>query len=212
MSAPIESRLFQIFSAGTQTSMSGVTLTFTPADLRAMTYRYEAKKAQSCRAPLCLGHPSSNLPAYGEVTDLIEENGKLFAHALISPALLAAVKNGRYKKISAAFYPPGSPASPTPDGWSLRHVGFLGACPPAVRGMAPLNFSSPSDAGVCCFAGEGAQFSEARRPLDGTGAAIAALVESYMEQCPSLTYLRALRLATVRREPNIYRTLQAIFD
>ena len=41
-----------------------------------------------------------------------------------------------FKKRSASFYPPGHPANPTPDRPYLRHVGFLGAQPPAVKGLA----------------------------------------------------------------------------
>ncbi|MFV2030789.1 2-oxoacid:acceptor oxidoreductase, partial [Neisseria sp. S1] len=51
------------------------------------------------------------------------------------------VKAGRYKKVSASFYPPGSPSNPVPGKWYVRHVGFLGAHPPAVKGLAPINFA-----------------------------------------------------------------------
>ena len=46
------------------------------------------------------------------------------------------LKAGRFKKRSASFYPPGHPSNPTPDRPYLRHVGFLGAQPPAVKGLA----------------------------------------------------------------------------
>ena len=38
------------------------------------------------------------------------------------------VEKGRFNKRSAAFYPDGG----------LRHVGFLGASPPAVKGLNPV--------------------------------------------------------------------------
>ena len=62
---------------------------------------------------------------------------------------------GRFKKRSASFYPPEHPNNPTPGKWHLRHVAFLGAQPPAVKGLrdfkdgAPdllvLNFSESTD-------------------------------------------------------------------
>lgn len=42
--------------------------------------------------------------------------------------------------------PPYGPANPKPGAYYLRHVGFLGAQPPAVKGLAPVEFAeSPED-------------------------------------------------------------------
>ena len=60
------------------------------------------------------------------------------------------VKKGRYKKVSASFYPPNHPSNPQPENWYLRHVGFLGAHPPAVKGLAAINFADDED-GVVSF-------------------------------------------------------------
>ncbi|MGN6866723.1 2-oxoacid:acceptor oxidoreductase, partial [Neisseria sp. P0020.S003] len=51
------------------------------------------------------------------------------------------VKDGRYKKVSASFYPPDSPSNPKPCSWYLRRVVFLGAQPPAVKGLSAINFA-----------------------------------------------------------------------
>ena len=48
------------------------------------------------------------------------------------------VRAGRFKKVSASFYTPDSPHNPVPGVYYLRHVGFLGAQPPAVKGLAPV--------------------------------------------------------------------------
>jgi len=85
--------------------------------------------------PIVVGHPKDNAPAYGWVTGLRERvrSGSRFLQAKfdqVNPAFAAAVKNGSYKKRSAAFYPDGS----------LRHVGFLGASPPAVKGLEDIKF------------------------------------------------------------------------
>jgi hypothetical protein len=47
----------------------------------------------------------------------------------------------RYRKISAAFFPPDSKSNPTPGTYYLRHVGFLGAASPAVKGMPDPQFA-----------------------------------------------------------------------
>ena len=60
------------------------------------------------------------------------------------------VRKGRYKKVSASFYPPNHPSNPQPENWYLRHVGFLGAHPPAVKGLAAINFADDED-GVVSF-------------------------------------------------------------
>ena len=86
--------------------------------------------------PLVTGHPQDNDPAYGWVKDLKSEvvDGvkRLFMKASqVVPEFEELVKAGRFKKRSAAFYADGR----------LRHVGFLGAMPPAVKGLADLKFN-----------------------------------------------------------------------
>ena len=85
--------------------------------------------------PLVVGHPKDNEPAYGWVKDLrtATTNGTktlLAKFENVVPEFEDLVRQGRYKKRSASFYPDGR----------LRHVGFLGAVPPAVKGLADLKF------------------------------------------------------------------------
>jgi hypothetical protein len=58
--------------------------------------------------------------------------------------LIDLVRSGNYKKISASFFSPYHGDNPAPGIWCLRHVGFLGAVPPAVKGMEALAFSETS--------------------------------------------------------------------
>ena len=53
-----------------------------------------------------------------------------------APQFTDWVAAGRYKKRSASFYTADHPSNPTPGKPYLRHVGFLGAQPPAVKGLA----------------------------------------------------------------------------
>ena len=57
------------------------------------------------------------------------------------PEFAEMVQAGRFKKRSASFYKPDSPANPVPGVYYLRHLGFLGAQPPAVKGLADPEFA-----------------------------------------------------------------------
>ena len=92
-------------------------------------------------APVTKGHPLDNGPAHGWVGDVFVKGNSLYATLnQIDDGLLGEVRKGHYKKISASFYKPDAPTNPTPGQYSLRHVGFLGAAPPAVKGMRPAQF------------------------------------------------------------------------
>ena len=89
-----------------------------------------------------VGHPKADAPAYGWVKSLGVQNGVLTADfAQVDEGFADLVKAGRYKKVSASFYPPTSPNNPKPGVWTLRHVGFLGAQPPAVKGLSAISFA-----------------------------------------------------------------------
>jgi hypothetical protein len=114
-----------IFKPGTHTAMNGVTLPFSEADLAATAAAYNPQKYD---APLVVGHPNTNHPAYGWVQSLVFEGG--FLKALVrdvSAQFSEWVAARHYKKISASFYPPNSPNNPKPGVYYLQHVGFLGA-------------------------------------------------------------------------------------
>ena len=83
--------------------------------------------------PAVAGHPKDNAPAYGWVAGLKKEGDLLLAKFRdVVPEFEAAVRDGLFKKRSAAFYPDGS----------LRHVGFLGAAPPAVKELPDISFAA----------------------------------------------------------------------
>lgn len=127
-----------IFRTGKHTSASGTTLDFSEDVLRAAAAAYDPAVHE---APIVVGHPKDNAPAYGWVSGLEYAEGNLDAlPAQVDEAFAEAVKAGRYKKVSASFYTPESPANPKPGTYYLRHVGFLGAQPPAIKGLKAVNF------------------------------------------------------------------------
>lgn len=153
--------LLHIFRAGTYQAMAGQSVTLTPADLAATAAAYDPARHE---APLVVGHPIDNGPAWGWVSGLSAEGDDLRAVPRdVAAEFAEAVRARRYAKVSASFWPPAHPANPVPGVWSLRHVGFLGAAVPAVLGLSPvtladggeglvtieadpLDFSSPADA------------------------------------------------------------------
>lgn len=133
----------EIFKTGSWTSAEGQTIRFTENDLRKTAAVYDPAKFD---APLVLGHPKADDPAYGWVKNLSYADGKLFAEADdLVPAFSEAVSKKRYKKISASFYAPNHPGNPVPGAYYLRHVGFLGAAAPAVKGLKPVSFDGTAD-------------------------------------------------------------------
>lgn len=130
---------FEIFKTGTHTSEQGEGLTFTDADLDAIASGYDRTLHE---APIVVGHPKTDAPAYGWVGSLTVRSGRLVATpADVDAAFAELVRDKKFKSRSAAFYKPDHPNNPKPGQWYLRHVGFLGAAAPAVKGLKPVEFA-----------------------------------------------------------------------
>jgi hypothetical protein len=130
----------EIFRAGERTDSRGTTLRFSEADLKRTAEVYDPALHE---APIVVGHPKDNAtPAFGWVQSVEAEGASLFSEvAQLDPGFVAFVEAGRYKKVSASFYLPDAAANPVPGTYYLRHVGFLGGEPPAVKGLAPVEFA-----------------------------------------------------------------------
>jgi len=134
-----------LFRAGTHTPGSGSAIAFSEADLSAMATAYDPALHE---APIVVGHPKSDGPAYGWIGALQSEGGDVFGEPRdVDDAFAELVQKGRFKKLSIALYSPDAPNNPKPGGWYLRHVGFLGAQPPAVKGLKPVQFAA-GDEGI----------------------------------------------------------------
>jgi hypothetical protein len=195
----MSNKLFQIFKTGTHTSMGGTSLVFGEHDLQYIAAGYSKTRL---RAPLVLGHPADNLPEYGEVDALFVHGDGLYAQANVSDDLYGLVKNKLYNNVSASFISPHAPNNPTLGVYYLRHVGFLGAHPPAVKGMAALAFSESS---------YGLEFSEgydietdnteqrisipAGYQFNPVSKNIFNLAKDYQRVCPSMSFVEAAQRA-----------------
>jgi len=119
----------ELFRSGNQTDSSGHSREWTEKDLDTMVKKFEELKTD---VPATIGHPESDTaPAFawfkkfyrkgdtlvGEMSDWTKEFGEM-------------LKNKMFKHRSIALRPD----------LSLRHVAFLGAAMPAVKGLADFAF------------------------------------------------------------------------
>ncbi|GAB2927518.1 hypothetical protein [Rheinheimera gaetbuli] len=104
-------------------------------------------------APLVIGHPEMDAPAYGLVKSLSLDKTILQAEPMdVEPQFAEMVNKKRFPKISSSFFTPDNPANPKPGKWYLRHVGFLGAAAPAVPGLKMAQFAADDDVVTIEFA------------------------------------------------------------
>lgn len=120
-------KFFDVFKAGNYPQ--GV---FSTDDVEALAKNYDPK---FCEAPITLDHEQRG-PAYGWVSELKAENGRLKASFRdVTDELKEFVQSGKYKKISVEIYKELEGKRPY-----LKAVSFLGAGIPQVKGMEPVRF------------------------------------------------------------------------
>lgn len=125
---------FEVFRAGEHTDSSGKVRNWTEADLDNIVSKYDPAIHT---APIVIGHPKDNSPAWGWIKSLKRVGDKLLALPdQIVEDFEEWYDKGLYKKRSISLYEDGT----------LRHVGFLGAMPPAVKGLADFAFDKTSEA------------------------------------------------------------------
>lgn len=127
----------QIFSTGTHHDDAGNRHEIDAAFLDAVVGNLNLDQHEP---PAVIGHPKNDLPAFGWGCAL-RRNGELLEAQLCDtdPQFEEMVRKGLFKKRSASFY---LDADKAPGGQvpALRHIGFLGAAPPAVKGLRDIHF------------------------------------------------------------------------
>lgn len=109
------------FTTGTHRDGAGNFNTWTREQLDTMASKF---KSRGLKIPACIGHPEKDAPAYGWFDQVKREGDDLNLHlGEISPKFAEAVRDTHYKYVSLALRPD----------LSIRHVGFLGAEPPAIN-------------------------------------------------------------------------------
>lgn len=142
-------RLIEIFRAGRHTDMHGRTIEFTADDIKRIADSYDPQLHQ---APVVVGHPKIDAPAYGWIDKLVADGDSLYAaEAQVDEAFDGMRKAGRFKNRSASFYTPDAANNPAPGGFYIKHVGWLGAAAPSVKGLKQVSFGDDGE-GVVEFA------------------------------------------------------------
>lgn len=121
---------FKVFKIGKHVDNKGNEKEFTEQDLENIANTYNNQKEH--KAPLVIGHPQTEAPAHGWVEELKKEGGDLFAKiSNFSNEIVNAIKEKKYLFPSISLYGNGL----------LRHIGLLGAVPPAVKGLGEFELS-----------------------------------------------------------------------
>ncbi len=132
MPSKSDGRWFEVFRAGSYPQRD-----VSEAEVQALVENYEPTWRD---APVVVGHPKNDSPAYGWVSALKRSGAVLLAQFRnLVPEFVQAVRDGRYEKRSIKLVE-------TDRGLYLGHVGFLGGVAPAVPGLAPVQFNN--DEGV----------------------------------------------------------------
>jgi len=128
------SKWYEVFRAGSYPQGN-----FSENDLQEVVDNYDPQQHE---APVVVGHPQKEDPAFGWVEAVKQEGGKLLARfKQIVPEFAEAVNQGRYKKVSVRL-------RKKDNGWNLIHVGFLGAAKPQVEGLESIQFSPEEEEGI----------------------------------------------------------------
>ena len=100
----------------------------------------ESYEESGHRAPIVLGHPKDNSPAWGWVKACEFSEGSMFCDLEVTPEFETLLAEGRFRERSVAFYNSTPPV--------LRHLGFLGATPPRIKGLEPIQLSESTYEGT----------------------------------------------------------------
>lgn len=131
--------LIHVFRAGTHVTAAGEQIEFTQADLAASAAAYDPALHE---APLVIGHPKGDAPAYGWVKGLQADGDDLYiVPDQLNPEFAEMHRSGAFKKRSLKWYRPTDPLNPKPGVWYPQHLGFLGATPPAIKGLKPVELA-----------------------------------------------------------------------
>lgn len=133
---PVMARIHAM-KAGTWPA-SPAPLTVTPAMLAEIAAAYDPARYP---APVVIGHPDDDHPAWGWVGEATVDDEGLWLTVDLLPEMADLVRERRYQAVSVALYSPDALGNPAPGRYSLKHLGFLGAAPPAVKGLQPVRLA-----------------------------------------------------------------------
>lgn len=133
----MEEKWIEVFKAGAWTDSAGRTRTWTQEDIERI---YQASVDKDF--PAVIGHPKDNSPAWGWKGGIKKEVGSIWVRFKdLVPEFVEMVNKKMFPNRSVALNPD----------YSIRHVGFLGAVAPAVKGLAPIALAAEEPLAVIEF-------------------------------------------------------------
>lgn len=119
----------KVFTTGWHTDSNGNKRLWTKDDLDRIVSTFQPSFHEP---PLVIGHPSDNAPAFGWVAGIKRVGDGLYLqYKDVAAEFKDWAAKKLFKKKSIAVYPDGS----------LRHIGYLGAMPPAIKGLPDFAFN-----------------------------------------------------------------------
>lgn len=114
----------QLFRTGTFTDMNGNVSSWDAKDLDEIIATYN-EIPPSDIAPVVLGHPETNSPAYGWLLKVWRNGDAIAGLMRVGEELASYIERGAYENVSLSI-----------DGRRIMHVGFLGGALPAISGLS----------------------------------------------------------------------------
>ena len=123
----MKTHMVPIFKTGRHTSMNGYEKEWTESDLDRIASTYNSQPTDSRHdAPAVIGHPKTDGPAFGFFNRLERKGNLLYGELRDAKSeFVKWVKDGHYRKVSPKL----------DSNMLLKHVGWLGSQPPAVKGL-----------------------------------------------------------------------------
>ncbi|WP_276681204.1 hypothetical protein [Thalassolituus oleivorans] len=186
--------VIHLFKPGTHIDMGGQQIDFSESDLTASVNAYDPELHE---APLVIGHPEHDAPAYGWVRAMkMAADGPEAIPHQVNADFAEMHKTGAFKKVSASFYTPTSPHNPVPGVYYLRHVAFLGAQPPAIKGLRAPQLANFSEADECITV----EFSEGLPAVDEPATTTPTPATPTTEEDTTVTEAEAAALAAKNKQ------------
>lgn len=135
----------ELFRAGHQVDSTGNGRDWTASDIDEIIRNHSDATA----APIVIGHPKTDAPAYGWSAELKRDGDILLGRfEKVEPTFADMVQAGRFRRRSVAI------GHLKDKGLYLRHVGWLGAAAPAVHGLADHHFNADAEEALYEFSYE----------------------------------------------------------
>jgi hypothetical protein len=120
-------------------------LTLTASDIAGIAAAYNPDRYH---APVVIGHPEDDHPAWGWIVAAEAIDGDLWLTVELLPEMDQWISERRYGPVSVSLWSPSYLGNPTPGVYALRHLGFLGAAPPAVKGLSSILYDAAHAGGA----------------------------------------------------------------